>query len=117
MASKDVLTLTSYPLARDALWYTISLGLLAYFFANEGSESAKEAHPGKTSFIEFPEACVQFLLYIGYVLIMWKNLALKQWYYRTFYPGSVQSDEGEKDIEMTSANPMAEGSSAAPAAA
>jgi sodium/potassium/calcium exchanger 2 len=118
MASKDVLTLTSYPLARDALWYTISLGLLAYFFANEGSEAAKKAYPGKTSFIEFPEACVQFLLYIGYVIIMWKNLVLKRWYYRTFYPGSVQSQgEGEKDIEMTSANPMAEGPDAAPAAA
>lgn len=57
--SKDVLTLTWWPLARDCAYY--SLGLLALaFFCGVSS-------PGE---IEMWEAAVLFCLYFGYVILM-----------------------------------------------
>ena len=111
MASKEVLSLTSYPLARDATWYTLSLGLLAYFFANAPTDPSYVTEDGPSKYIELWEALIQFILYIGYVLIMWKNVQLKKWFYSTFYkngsPVDDDKDKGsEKDIEMMSKNPL-----------
>ena len=80
MASKEILELTAYPLARDATWYTICLGFLAYFFANNPSDTVTKNQvtpDGPQDFIEFPEAFIQFLLYVGYVVIMANNKKLK----------------------------------------
>lgn len=83
MASKEILELTAYPLARDATWYTICLGFLAYFFANNPSDTVTKNQvtpDGPQDFIEFPEAFIQFLLYVGYVVIMANNKKLKAWF-------------------------------------
>lgn len=60
--SKDLLTLTAWPLARDCAYYSLGLIVLAIFCGYSS--------PGK---IELWEAVVQFLLYIGYVLVMKYN--------------------------------------------
>lgn len=60
--AKEVLDLTWWPLFRDASYYAVGLVVLALFV---GVNS-----PGE---IEIWEAVVLFLMYIGYVTIMWKN--------------------------------------------
>ena len=62
MASKEVLTLTWWPLFRDCICYAISLGTLALFCGYTS--------PGE---IELWEAVIQFCLYIGYVILMKYN--------------------------------------------
>eukprot|EP00943_MAST-04B_sp_MAST-4B-sp1_P004618 g4618.t1 len=114
MASKEILTLTAYPLARDATWYTICLGFLAYFFANSPSESVKVTADGPQDFIEFPEALVQFLLYVGYVIIMANNKKLKAWFNEKFInQGAANDAEKSGDVEMPSmsGNPIQDGES------
>ena len=112
MASKEVLELTAYPLARDATWYTICLGFLAYFFANNPSGSVKVTANGPQDFIEFPEALVQFLLYVGYVIIMANNRKLKEWFNAKFVKEPLKKSEEKTgaDVEMArmSENPMQE---------
>lgn len=63
--SKDVLTLTWWPLARDCTYYSIVLSILAVFCGY--------VSPG---IIETWEAIVLFALYIGYVVLMKYNGAL-----------------------------------------
>ena len=115
MASKEVLELTAYPLARDATWYTICLGFLAYFFANNPSESVKVTANGPQDFIEFPEALVQFLLYVGYVIIMANNRKLKEWFNAKFVKEPLKKPEEKTggDVEMArmSENPMQQSAS------
>lgn len=60
--SKDILTLTWWPLARDCVYYVVGLALLTVFCGY--------ISPGK---IEIWEALVQFGLYIGYVVLMKYN--------------------------------------------
>lgn len=72
MAAKEELQLTAYPLARDSIWYTICLSFLAFFFAN-----APPAGQPAGSYITQWESLVQFLLYLGYVVIMIFNKQLK----------------------------------------
>jgi sodium/potassium/calcium exchanger 2 len=62
MLSKELLTLTWWPLARDSLYYSITLACLIGFFID-----------GQ---IEWWEAVIQFLLYIGYVIEMAHNVQL-----------------------------------------
>lgn len=62
LLSKEVLQLTWWPLFRDSSYYAASLLVLAMFV---GVVSAEE--------IEFWEALVLFLMYFGYVLIMYFN--------------------------------------------
>ena len=118
MASKEILELTAYPLARDATWYTICLGFLAYFFANNPSDTVTKNQvtpDGPQDFIEFPEALIQFLLYIGYVVIMANNKKLKAWFNGKFVDkeGAEVQDSKEKtdgDVEMPNMaeNPLQE---------
>lgn len=60
--AKEVLTLTWWPLFRDATYYTLGLIMLAVFtgFASK-------------NYIEWWESLILFLLYFGYILLMWQN--------------------------------------------
>ena len=60
--AKEVLTLTWWPLFRDTSYYTVGLIVLAAF-------------TGFTSknYIEWWEALILFLMYFGYILLMWQN--------------------------------------------
>lgn len=60
--AKETLDLTWWPLFRDCSYYAVNLIVLAMFV---GVNSPDE--------IEVWEAVILFLMYIGYVLIMWKN--------------------------------------------
>uniref|UniRef100_A0A7S4JC99 EF-hand domain-containing protein n=1 Tax=Odontella aurita TaxID=265563 RepID=A0A7S4JC99_9STRA len=62
LLSKELLQLTWWPLFRDSVYYIIGLVVLATFV---GVTSAGE--------IELWEACVLFVLYLGYVLVMAYN--------------------------------------------
>ncbi len=63
--SKDILTLTWWPLARDCAYYGMGLFVLAIFCGYSS--------PGR---IELWEALVLFALYIGYVILMKYNESL-----------------------------------------
>lgn len=63
--SKEVLTLTWWPLFRDCIYYTMSLSLLALFFS--------VITPNQ---IDWYEALILFVLYIGYVVLMAYHLHL-----------------------------------------
>jgi len=76
--SKDLLTLTWWPLARDSTYYSFSLIMLAIFF---GYISPDEIH--------LWEALVLFCMYGGYVVLMMYN---EQLY---VYLGFGDSLEGE----------------------
>eukprot|EP00539_Tryblionella_compressa_P002438 CAMPEP_0178737298 /NCGR_PEP_ID=MMETSP0744-20121128/2897_1 /TAXON_ID=913974 /ORGANISM="Nitzschia punctata, Strain CCMP561" /LENGTH=800 /DNA_ID=CAMNT_0020389825 /DNA_START=358 /DNA_END=2760 /DNA_ORIENTATION=+ len=65
LMAKEVLTLTWWPLFRDSSYYTVGLVLLAVF---SGVVSP--------NLIELWEACVLFIMYIGYILLMWQNANL-----------------------------------------
>jgi Ca2+/Na+ antiporter len=68
--SKEVLVLTWWPLARDSSYYIFSLGLLALFFGGP--------YPASAFQIEFWEALILFLAYLGYVFVMSKNVQLQK---------------------------------------
>ena len=67
---------------------------------------------GPQDFIEFPEALVQFLLYVGYVIIMANNRKLKEWFNAKFVKEPLKKPEEKTgaDVEMArmSENPMQE---------
>lgn len=60
--AKEVLTLTWYPLFRDTVYYTLGLVVLAVFTGFSTKNT-----------IEWWEALVLFGMYLGYILLMWKN--------------------------------------------
>uniref|UniRef100_A0A7S4LPR2 EF-hand domain-containing protein n=1 Tax=Oxyrrhis marina TaxID=2969 RepID=A0A7S4LPR2_OXYMA len=68
IASKDVLTLTWWPLARDCSYYTLSLSVVALFF--------KGITPQE---IHWWEALILFLMYFGYVFLMKHSESLRLW--------------------------------------
>jgi K+-dependent Na+/Ca+ exchanger-like protein len=86
IASKDILVLTGWPITRDSLYYSLTLLVLAliYRFGPDGVQGP-DIRTGKT--IEFErsivwwEALLQFLLYGGYVTIMYFNQKLKTKFY------------------------------------
>ncbi|CAM9733336.1 unnamed protein product [Discosporangium mesarthrocarpum] len=79
--SKEVLSLTWWPLARDCTYYAISLGILALFF---GGTSKNEIH--------LWEALVLLAMYGGYVLFMWRNEQIYGWVCKTFNLHSSKDD-------------------------
>ena len=85
--SKDLLTLTWWPLFRDSSYYTVGLVVLSIF---SGVITPNE--------IVWWEALVLFLMYVGYVLLMWKNADL----YKAL-TGKVLEypDEDDDDEEAT----------------
>jgi len=82
--AKEELQLTWWPLARDSIYYTISLLVLATFF---GWTTPNE--------ILWWEALILFLMYGGYVLLMYFNEALHKWFVVTLGGG----EEAWKAIE------------------
>jgi len=87
--SKEILHLTAWPLARDCVYYTISLILLAIFCGYSS--------PGK---IELWEAIIQFSFYFGYVLVMKFNTQIYHWMKSTFMKSKV-SDSGKKQRKLS----------------
>lgn len=76
--SSSVLELTWWPLARDCSYYSISLCVLAIFFQYNYDDEASmspEGHVPKQ--ILWWEALVLFLMYIGYVTLMYYNERLQ----------------------------------------
>jgi len=69
MFSKECLQLTWWPLARDCIFYTMGLILLALFI---GTRTRNK--------IELWEALVLFLMYFLYIFLMYKNQKLKVWF-------------------------------------
>ena len=89
LMSKEVLALTWWPLFRDSTYYAIGLGVLAVFV---GVTSKNE--------IEIWEAIILFVLYLGYIVLMWQNANL----YKAItgkeleYPDSdEEGDDGDAD--------------------
>jgi len=70
-ASKTILTLTAWPLARDCSYYSLTLIVLAIVY-NFGPET-----PAGGGTIEWYEALIMLLLYIGYVSLMKFNAPLQ----------------------------------------
>jgi Ca2+/Na+ antiporter len=88
--SKDTLTLTWWPLARDCVYYTIGLLTLAIFCGYSS--------PGK---IEIWEALVLFALYIGYVILMKYNESLWSIIQKKTKGGQVADEsKDEKDYAL-----------------
>ena len=83
--TKDVLSLTWWPLFRDSFCYAIGLIVLAMFV---GVISKEE--------IELWEAIVLFVLYICYIIIMWKNNDLYK-----YFTGNDDLIHPEDEVEMT----------------
>jgi sodium/potassium/calcium exchanger 2 len=87
MFSKDVLTLTWWPLARDCAYYAVGLSMLAIFCG--------VVSPGR---IEAWEALVLFGLYVGYVILMKFNETLYSKIQRSLEKSKV-ADEGNNSIQ------------------
>ena len=64
MFSKDLLTLTWWPLFRDCTYYLISLVVLAVFFGVDYGNGVG------TNMIEWWESLILFGMYLGYVCVM-----------------------------------------------
>ena len=65
MMSKEVLTLTWWPLFRDSVYYTIGLLVLSILVGVIGE-----------GMVVWWEALILLLMYVGYVLLMWYNRRL-----------------------------------------
>jgi len=89
IAAKELLSLTWWPLFRDCSYYALTLVVLAIFV---GVISENE--------IEWWEALLLFSLYVGYVLIMWKNRALhKSLTGKELAPAELNDDTSSGDDE------------------
>lgn len=73
--SKTVLTLTWWPLFRDCTFYSVSLMTLIYFF--------------RDNLIEWYEALVLFIIYIGYVSFMKWNMEVERCVKKIIYKNKV----------------------------
>lgn len=62
LLAKEVLSLTWYPLFRDCSYYTVGLVILAVFTG-----------AATKNYILWWESLILFLMYIGYILLMWQN--------------------------------------------
>jgi len=72
--------LTWWPLFRDSVYYTICLLLLAFFFMNEKSAKYKCLDgTDNCNMIEVWEACIMFVMYIGYVSFMTVHSKVHAW--------------------------------------
>eukprot|EP00586_Coscinodiscus_wailesii_P001148 CAMPEP_0172484916 /NCGR_PEP_ID=MMETSP1066-20121228/12589_1 /TAXON_ID=671091 /ORGANISM="Coscinodiscus wailesii, Strain CCMP2513" /LENGTH=672 /DNA_ID=CAMNT_0013249747 /DNA_START=182 /DNA_END=2200 /DNA_ORIENTATION=+ len=93
--SKEVLTLTWWPLARDCTYYVFGLGMLGLFV---GVISAGE--------IMWWEALILFIMYFGYVLLMKYNRKLYKVLTGKEYVGPEDEDEeGEELPELVTDGP------------
>jgi len=81
--SKECLHLTWWPLARDCIFYTIGLTIVALFIGVFSNNQ-----------MELWEAIFLFGMYLLYIYLMYMNQTLHNWIIRTFY-----SDEALKEPE------------------
>lgn len=86
MFSKDVLVLTGWPITRDSLYYSMTLLVLACLYRyGSGPVVVNDVITGKdvesARAIEWWECMLQFILYLGYVLLMKFNQPLKTKFY------------------------------------
>jgi Ca2+/Na+ antiporter len=89
LMSKEVLSLTWYPLFRDSAYYAVSLSVLAVFVGVHSK-----------SIIELWEAVVLFGMYIGYVLLMWQNANI----YKAITGKELEYPDEDEDGEEGDAN-------------
>ena len=89
-------------MARDATWYTISLVTLAVFFSNGAADAAADAAAAGGGKITAPEAGIQFGLYIGYALIMYRSKGIEKWFYATFYAKKADKKKAKELREQSS---------------
>eukprot|EP00592_Proboscia_alata_P012117 CAMPEP_0194386600 /NCGR_PEP_ID=MMETSP0174-20130528/87393_1 /TAXON_ID=216777 /ORGANISM="Proboscia alata, Strain PI-D3" /LENGTH=612 /DNA_ID=CAMNT_0039175973 /DNA_START=433 /DNA_END=2268 /DNA_ORIENTATION=+ len=82
--SKEVLSLTWWPLLRDCSYYSIGLVTLAIFCGF--------LSPGE---IELWEAAIQFSLYIGYVLVMKYNTKIHRWVMENVLRKKISGNDSE----------------------
>jgi len=85
ISSKEVLTLTWWPLARDCAYYSVSLLMLAFFCGYSS--------PG---IIEVWEAVFQLGLYIGYVLFMHFNESIWSRIEKKINQGKVSNEQDDE---------------------
>jgi len=78
------LRLTWWPLARDCTYYILGLGVLALFFVaiSDGE-------------IAWYEALILFLMYFGYVTLMYYNVKLHKWICVTFNIPEVKKTDSD----------------------
>ena len=88
LLAKEVLTLTWWPLFRDSLYYAIGLAVLAVLV---GVSSPDE--------VEWWEALILFLMYIGYILLMWKNADLYKMLTGKVLEYPEEDDDDDDDYE------------------
>jgi len=88
--SKEVLTLTWWPLARDVTYYSLSLLMLAIFFGG--------VSPGE---IWWWESLILFLMYLGYVTLMVFNQRLHAWF-------TGEPMEADVEVEMEAVKEVGE---------
>jgi len=86
ISSKEILTLTWWPLARDCAYYSISLLMLAFFCGYSS--------PG---IIEVWEALVQLGLYFGYVLFMYFNERIWGQVEKKMNEGKVSDEQNNEE--------------------
>ncbi|GMH38761.1 hypothetical protein BSKO_06645 [Bryopsis sp. KO-2023] len=91
--SKEVLTLTWWPLTRDVTFYSIGLGVLAWEFSDEK--------------IEFWEAIVLLAIYVAYVSFMAFNETVRKWVSNKLVAMGVikppENEEAEEALIKTAA--------------
>ncbi len=92
MFSKELLTLTWWPLFRDCTYYLISLIVLAVFFGVDYGNGTP------SNMIEWWESLILFLMYCGYVTVMKFNVKLERGCKRNF---CKQKDNGNTAIVPT----------------
>lgn len=93
LMSKEVLELTWWPLFRDSLYYAIGLSVLTIFI---GVTSKSE--------IEVWESVVLFILYLGYIAIMWQNANI----YKAITGKELEcpdEEDGEDDADKGGVDP------------
>ena len=98
LMSKEVLSLTWWPLFRDSTYYAIGLGVLAIFI-------------GVTSknVIEIWEAIILFALYLGYIVLMWQNANL----YKMITGKELEYPDSDEEGEHVADDPNGDASEGA----
>ena len=91
--SKDVLTLTWWPLFRDCVYYAIVLSTLSVFVGVTSKNT-----------IELWESIVLFSMYIGYIILMKYHESIHTWICTTFLETGDDATGNEAEISSKSLN-------------
>lgn len=82
------LPLTWWPFARDCLYYIFSLFILALFYGVLSPD-----------IIHWYEALLLLCLYGGYVIIMFNNQRLHNWFFTKLFKKEVEIDDNDNDMD------------------